>query len=58
MEYAGEVCKTKANQWSWVIYMDGKDIARGAGFPSEYDAEQALLEELTDYQLRDKEDAS
>lgn len=44
--YAGRVYKAPSGQWSWAVSLDGVDIAGGAGYESEDEAQEEL-----DYQL-------
>lgn len=51
-EYTGEAYQADSGQWSWVIYEDKYDIARGAGYDTKDEAEQALFDELAEWRGR------
>jgi uncharacterized protein YegP (UPF0339 family) len=51
-EYEGNTYQVESGQWSWVIYENGEDIAKGAGYETEDESEQALSVELTELLLR------
>ena len=44
--YRGEPYRAASGQWAWVIYQNDEDYCRGAGYPDEEEAEQALCEAL------------
>ena len=44
--YRGETYRAASGQWAWVIYQNDEDYCRGAGYPDEEEAEQALCEAL------------
>lgn len=46
----GEVYKTKAGQWAWRIFDEEGEIAGGAGYDSEQEAQDELDEQLGNYQ--------
>jgi len=46
--YRGESYQVPSGQWAWVIYRDGEDYCRGAGYEDEADAEEALCDQLAE----------
>lgn len=44
--YKGDVHQATSGQWAWVIYKDDQDYCRGAGYASESEAEQAMVDQL------------
>ena len=48
IEYLGKVYKAPSGQWSWVIYEDGEEYYRGAGYPSEAAAKEELKYQLAE----------
>ncbi len=49
----GEVYKTKSEQWAWRVFDDGGDLAAGAGYDDEAEAEADMCEQLGSYRERE-----
>jgi hypothetical protein len=48
-KFEGKAYLAPSGEWSWVIFEDGDDIARGAGYATEDEAIEDMESELAQY---------
>jgi hypothetical protein len=48
--YKGKAYRAASGEWAWVIFEDGDDIARGAGYATEDEALEDMESELAQYE--------
>lgn len=51
--YTGMTYQTESGQWTWIVYERGVDVARGADYESQDEADEALQVELEQCRARE-----